>query len=195
MRRQPARGVVVSLGLLVAGCGLLGDPDAVLPIEDVRTTGRELPGTLAGNPTGPHVEILTGTVGGEDIEVVAQRDGPGICLAVRRAPEGSTGCGPLPDADPIGRGFGMLLPAGLPPEDGSAPPLQVAGLLSAEVSAVVIELVDGRDARALLFSLAPAEVEGSGFVAYLPADEVGWSVVALSSDGSELGRLEYASGH
>jgi hypothetical protein len=66
-----------------------------------------------------------------------------------------------------------------------------AGLVGAEVASVVAELEDGREARAVLFPLAPAQVDGSGFMVYLPADAPQAAIVARDADGTELERLEY----
>jgi hypothetical protein len=113
--RAGATGFAISVGLVA--CGAIAPPDAGLLIEDVQTTGRDLRGSLADNPAGPHVELMTGDVAGEE---------------------------------------------------------------------------DGREARAVLFPLAPAQVDGSGFVVYLPAEAaVGTAIVARDADGTELGRLEY----
>jgi hypothetical protein len=66
----------------------------------------------------------------------------------------------------------------------------VAGLLSQDVDAVVAELESGATARATLFPLAPAQVEGFGFVLALPPDAAPRALVALDADGAEIGRLE-----
>jgi hypothetical protein len=178
-----------AIALVLAACGVMAPPDAGLPIEGVQTTGRELPGSLADNPTGPHVELMTGDVAGEEVEVVMQRDGQGVCFAVRRPPEGSTACGELPGE---GGPFGMVMTGSPPEADGSnAAPVMAAGLVVAGVASVVADLDDGREARAVLFPLVPAQIEGSGFVVYLPADARQAAVVARDADGIELERLEY----
>jgi hypothetical protein len=186
--RAGATGIAISVALV--GCGVIAPPDAGLPIEGVETTGRDLPGSLADNPTGPHVELMTGDVAGEEVEVAMQRDGDGVCFAVRRPPEGSTACGQLPGEDGP---FGMVMNGSAPePDGGNGTPMMAAGLVVAEVASVVAMLEDGREARAVLFPLAPAQVEGSGFVVYVPAEAaVGSAIVARGADGAELGRLEY----
>jgi hypothetical protein len=191
VRERVGRIALAALALGMAGCGSLGEPDAGLPIEDVETSGRMLPGSLAENPTGPHVELLTATVDGRELEIVMQRDGNGVCFALRRPPDSAQSCGPLPGAaGDFGEGFGMVMTGSGPVEEGDPPrPLELSGLLSAEVEAVLVEFDDGREARAVLFPLAPAQVEGSGFVVYLPAGAPDHSVVALAADGTELGRL------
>src|SRR5687767_5336968 len=65
MHKHPrsARGgrlAPIAICLALLGCGVMAPPDAGLPIEGVETTGRELPGSLADNPAGPHVELMTG---------------------------------------------------------------------------------------------------------------------------------------
>jgi hypothetical protein len=178
-----------AIALVLVGCGVMAPPDAGLPIEGVETTGRELPGSLADNPTGPHVELMTGDVAGEEVEAAMQRDGDGVCFVVRRPPESSTACGELPGEDGP---FGMVMTGSAPEPDGAnATPVMAAGLVVAEVASVVAELEDGREARAVLFSLAPAQVEGSGFVVYLPVDAPQAAIVAYDADGTELERLEY----
>jgi hypothetical protein len=181
----------IAIGVALVGCGVIAPPDAGVPIEGVETTGRDLPGSLADNPNGPHVELMTGDVAGEEVEFVVQRDGEGVCFAVRRPPDGSQGCGPLPGEDGP---FGMVMSDSPPEADGAdGTPVMAAGLVVAEVASVVAELEDGREARAVLFPLAPAQVEGSGFVVYLPADAPQAAIVARGADGAELGRLEYAA--
>ncbi len=178
-----------AIALVLVGCGVMAPPDAGLPIEAVETTGRELPGSLADNPAGPHVELMTGDVAGEEVEVVMQRDGQGVCFAVRRPPESSTACGELPGE---GGPFGMVMTGSPPEADGAnATPMMAAGLVVAEVASVVAELEDGREARAVLFPLASAQIEGSGFVVYLPADAPQAAIVAYDGDGIELERLKY----
>ncbi|MDQ4036293.1 MAG: hypothetical protein M3153_10215 [Chloroflexota bacterium] len=186
--RAGATGIGISVVLL--GCGVIPPPDAGVPIEGVETTGRDLPGSLADNPNGPHVELMTGDVAGEEVEVAMQRDGDGACLAVRRPPDSSTGCGELPGEHGP---FGVVMTGSAPePDGGNETPVMAAGLVVAEVASVVAVLEDGREARAVLFPLAPARVEGSGFVVYVPATApVGSAIVARGADGAELGRLEY----
>ena len=179
----------LGIGMALAACGVMAPPDAGLPIEDVQMSGRELPGRLADNPAGPHVELMTGDVAGEEVEVAMQRDGGGVCFVVRRPPASSQSCGPLPGEDGP---FGMVIADGPPENDGAnATPLMAAGLVVAEVASVVAVLEDGREARAVLFPLAPARLDGSGFVVYLPADAPQAAIVARDEDGAELGRLEY----
>ena len=179
----------LGIGMALAGCGLMAPPDAGLPIEDVQMSGRELPGSLADNPTGPHVELMTGDVAGEEVEVAMQRDGAGACFVARRPPESSQTCGPLPGEDGP---FGMVMTGGPPEADGAnATPVMAAGLVVADVASVVAALEDGREARAVLFPLAPAQLDGSGFVVYLPAGAPQAAIVARDADGTELGRLEY----
>ncbi len=185
--RAGATGIAISIALV--GCGVVAPPDAGLPIEGLESTGRELPGSLADNPTGPHVELMTGDVAGQEVEAAMQRDGGGVCFAVRRPPESSTECGELPGDDGP---FGLVMTGSAPePHAGNGTPLMAAGLVGAEVASVVAELEDGREARAVLFPLAPAQVDGSGFVVYLPADAPQAAIVARDADGTELERLEY----
>lgn len=186
--RSTRRLAAFAIGLVVTACGLVAPPDAGLPIEGIETTGRELPGSLASNPTGPHVELLTGEVAGQEIEVVMQRDGNGVCFDVRRAPEGSQSCGEVPGENGP---FGMVMSSASPADAGNGMPAMVAGLVVPQVASVVAELADGRTAQAVLFPLAPAQVEGSGFVLYLPADAPQDAIVARDADGTELGRLEF----
>lgn len=183
----------VGLWLVTTGCGAVLEPNAAIPIENIETTGRGLQGTLADRPAGPHVELLTGTVEGRQLEVVAQLDADGACIAIRRAPDGSVACGATPGAEgPFGEAFGVVLAGGSPPgDDGGSAPLEVGGTVSADVAAVVAELDDGREARAVLFPLEPAGIDGNGFILYLPAEAPGHSLVARAADGSELERLEF----
>lgn len=183
----------IALALILAACGFLETPDAGVPLENVRTTGRALPGQLADAPAGPHVELLTATVAGQDIEVVMQRDGAGACVAIRRPPASSTACGAVAGDDaPVGSTFGAVL-VDTPLSSDPSAPLAVAGLVTAEVASIKAELEDGSTARAVLFTLAPADVEGSGFVLYLPADARQQSLVAFDADGQELERLGFSA--
>lgn len=183
---------LVLLALVVAGCGLFAEPDEGLPIENVRTTGRPLPGALADRPTGPHVELLTGTVAGEEIEVAMQRDGEGVCFVVRLPPESGQACGETLGDQLIGDPFGPVMPIGSSRPDGTPTDLPqiVAGLVAPDVAAVVAELDSGGVARATLFPLAPAQVDGSGFVLALPIGAAPHALVALDADGAEVGRLD-----
>jgi hypothetical protein len=182
-----------ALWLVTTGCGAVFEPNAAIPIENIETTGRGLPGTLADSPTGPHVELLTGTVEGRELEVVAQLDADGACIAIRRAPDGAEACGAVPGAeDRLGEAFGLILTGGSPAgDDIGSGPFEVGGMVSADVAAVIAELDDGRQARALLFPLEPAGIDGNGFILYLPAETPGHSLVARAADGGELGRLEF----
>jgi hypothetical protein len=189
--RRHGRSGLVLVALVVAGCGLFAEPDAGLPIENVRTTGRPLLGAMADRPTGPHVELLTGTVAGEVIEVAMQRDGEGVCFAVRLPPESSEACGETLDGQGFDDAFGPVIPLGSgDPDTATGLPHIVAGLLSPDVDAVLAELDSGAKARATLFPLAPAQVDGFGFVLALPPDVAPRALVALDADGAEIGRLE-----
>lgn len=181
----------VPMLLVLAACDSLGVPDAGVMLEDVQTTGRALPGALAEEPTGPHVELLTAVVAGQDVEVVMQRDGPSVCMAVRRPPASSVGCGPLPGDEPGQRAFGLTFVEGTSETDPDAPS-PVAGLVTAAVDSVIIEMEDGSEAAARLFSLAPANVEGTGFIAYVPSGARQRSLIARDADGTELERLEFS---
>jgi hypothetical protein len=184
-----AGATAIAIGVALVGCGVVAPPDAGVPIEGVETTGRDLPGSLADNPSGPHVELMTGDVDGEEVEVAMQRDGDGVCVAVRRPPESSTACGELPGEQGP---FGSVMSGSAPePDGGNGTPVMAAGLVVAEVASVVAVLEDGREARAVLFPLAPAQVEGSGFLIYLPAGAPQAAIVARDADGAELGRLDY----
>ena len=184
--------LLASLALVAAGCGLLAEADAGLPLENVQTTGRQLPGSMAEQPTGPHVELLTGTIQGEEIEIAMQRDGNGACVVVRLPPESNQGCGETLDAQALGGGFTLVLPLG-PNVDGDqgGRPLVVAGLTVPEVGAVVADLGSGSVARATMFPLAPAQVDGFGFVLALPPGTGSHAIVAFDVAGNELARLEY----
>lgn len=182
----------IALSLVLAACGFLEPPDAGVPLENVRTTGRMLPGQLADAPAGPHVELLTATVAGQDIEIVMQRDAEGACLAIRRPPGSSTACGAVAGGDgAFGSTFGVVL-LDTPPSPDPSAPLAVSGLVTAEVDSVRLELEGGSTARAVMFPLAPAGVEGSGFVIYVPADARQQSLVAFDADGEELERLGFS---
>ena len=179
--------------MVLTACGLLDPPDAGVPLEDVRTTGRMLPGQLADAPDGPHVELLTATVAGREVEIVMQRDDAGACVAIRRPPASSTACGAVAGDDAaVGSTFGVVLVDAPSSGDPSAP-LAVSGLVTAEVGSIRVELEDGSTARAVMFPLAPAGVEGSGFVVYLPADARQQSLVAFDAGGIELERLEFSA--
>ncbi len=191
LRARPSWSAAwVALVMVVAACDAFGPADAGVPLEDVLTTGRPLPGSLAATPTGPHVELLTAEVAGQDMEIAMQRDGPGVCMAVRRPPASSESCGPAPGDEPGLRVFGMTMVDG-PPEADPAAPIAVAGLVRAEVDSVAIEFEDGTEAAARLFSLAPANVEGTGFIAYVPSGARQSALVARDADGQELERLEF----
>lgn len=192
---RPLSGGVASVVLVLAAtsCGIAEPPDAGVPLEEVRTTGRPLPGQLAENPTGPHVELLTAVVAGQEAEVAMQRDGVGACFAVRRPPASLSSCGGLPGEDgPLGSVFGMVVTDG-PPESDPGAPIVTAGLVTAEVASVLVELENGSTARAVLFSLDPAGVTGSGFLLYLPTDASPRALVARDDDGEELARLEFSA--
>jgi len=194
-RRYSRPTLLVPLALVAAGCGLFAEPDAALPLENVQTTGRQLPGAMAERPTGPHVELLTGTIDGEELEIAMQRDGDGACFVVRLPPESNDACGAILDAQALGGGFTLVTPLGADVDDPrEGRPLIVAGLAVPEVDAVVAELDSGSVARATLFPLAPAQVEGSGFVLALPPETGSHSLVAFAADGTELGRVEYEPG-
>ncbi len=191
--RHPRPTLLVPFALAAAGCGLLAEPDAALPLEGVQTTGRQLPGAMAERPTGPHVELITGTINGEELEIAMQRDGDGACFVVRLPPDSNEACGQILDAQALGGGFSLALPL----ESGAegAPtgrPLILAGLTVPDVDAVVAELGSGAVARATLFPLEPAQVDGVGFVLALPPGTGSHALVALAADGTELGRVEYA---
>ncbi len=188
--RRASPAVVLAGAVLFVACEPLGPPDAGVSLEDVRTTGRPLPGSLADDPTGPHVELLTAVVAGQEMEIVMQRDGAGVCFAVRRPPASSESCGPLPGNEPGLRAFSLTLIDGPPPETDPSAPTAVAGLVTPNVAEVVIVLEDGSEAAATLFPLAPAQAVGTGFIVYLPNGSPQESLVARDDDGTELERLQ-----
>ncbi|HEX7171036.1 MAG TPA: hypothetical protein VF365_00350, partial [Candidatus Limnocylindria bacterium] len=139
--RRQSRPSVLLLLLVAGGCGPFAEPDAGLPIEDVRTTGRPLPGALADRPTGPLVELLTGTVAGEEVEVAMQPDREGVCFVVRLPPESGQACGETLGDQLMGDAFGPVTPIGSsdPDDNPTGLPQIVAGLVAADVVAVVAE--------------------------------------------------------
>lgn len=174
---------LVALGAAVVGCGLLPRPDVGIQIAELDTNPRQIhTGGPAGTPTGPAVEILRGRVD-ELLSVVVQRDADGVCLAIFRGGNGSTSCGPLPAEAGMGA-FGSVSTGG-----GEGDPVfEVGGIVDSTVSSVVLELGDGSRASALLVPLAPAEIDASAFLVYLP-QRVANHLVAYADDGTELGRL------
>ncbi|HEX7171142.1 MAG TPA: hypothetical protein VF365_00885, partial [Candidatus Limnocylindria bacterium] len=54
----------------------------------------------------------------------------------------------------------------------------------------VAELNSGGQARATMFPLAPAQVDGSGFVLALPIGAGPHALVAFDAEGAEIGRLD-----
>ena len=196
MAPRSARSHLLGLAVLATGCGLFADADAALPLENLQTTGRLLPGSLAERPTGPHVELLTATIAGDEVEIAMQRDGDGVCFVVRLPPQSSQACGEEVLAEPIDGPFGLFKPLGpgVVGGEAAAHPLILAGLVAAGVDAVVAELGAGATARATLFPLAPAQVDGFGFLLALPPETPPRALVAFAADGTELGRAEYAPG-
>ena len=188
---RSTRSSLLGLAVLATGCGLFADADAGLPLENLHTTGRPLPGSMAERPTGPHVELLTATIAGDEVEIAMQRDGDGVCFVVRLPPESSQACGAVP-AQPIGGPFGVVtvLGSGVGGGDPPSVPLIVAGLIAADVDAVIAELDAGTQARATLFPLAPAQVDGFGFLLALPPETGPHALVAFAAEGTELGRVE-----
>jgi hypothetical protein len=177
--------------MLVAGCGLLGPPDAAVPIDELTVEPRDRLGTLAEAPTGPHIEVLSGRVLGERLVVAVQRDASGVCMAVFRGSDGSEACGPLPGADgALGQHFGMVLP-GRALDAPASEPFEVAGMVVPEVSSVVVELDDGRTAAAQLVPLDAALVDAKAFIVHVPGDLAPGDLVARAADGSELERLGF----
>lgn len=171
------------LGAGVAACGLLPEPDAGIQITELDTNPRQVhTGGPADGPTGPAVEIVRGRVD-ELLSVVVQRDAEGVCLAIFRGGNGSTSCGPLPGEAGMGA-FGLVSTGG----GEQDPVFEVGGIVDSSVASVVLELDDGRRATALLVPLAPAELDASAFLVYLP-DPVPNALVAYADDGTELGRL------
>jgi hypothetical protein len=191
-RRRPRPPLLVSLALIAVGCGLLAEPDVALPLESVQMTGRALPGAMAERPTGPHVELLTGSIDGEELEIAMQRHGDGACVVVRLPPESSETCADRLDWLQPGGAFGPIMTLGSGVDGAPAGrPLIVAGLTVPNADAVVAELGSGSVGRATLFPLAPAQVDGFGFVLALPPETGPHALVALDADGAELGRVEY----
>jgi hypothetical protein len=162
-------------------------PDAGLRIEDSETELREVRGNIAQRPEGPQTEVLTATVGGEPLTVSVQRDADGVCLFVDRPPDGHQTCGGLP-GEPLGV-FGAVALG--EPEDLDA--YEVAGLVSERVHSVVIELAEGRTARALIVPLEDAGVEANLFIVYPPRDPT-HAMVAFDAAGREVERLEMHAG-
>ncbi len=167
----------------MGGCGLLPEPDAGIQIAELDTNPRQIhTGGPAARPTGPAVEIVRGRVD-ELLSVVVQRDADGACLAIFRGGNGSTICGPLAGEADMGA-FGPVTTGG-----GERDPVfEVGGIVDSSVSSVVLELDDGSRASALLVPLAPAELDASAFLVYLP-EPVPTALVAYADDGTELGRL------
>ena len=121
-----------------------------------------------------------------------QRDGEGVCFVVRLPPESGQACGETLGDELMGDAFGPVMPIGSSDPDGNPTglPQIVAGLVAPDVTAVVAALDSGGQARATMFPLAAAQVDGSGFVLALPPDAGPHALVAFDADGVELGRLE-----
>ncbi len=185
MSRWAPAGALVSV--LLGACGLIPAPDAGIAIDDLDTNPRQIETDgPAARPDGPAIEILRGRVADDLLSVVVQRAVDGVCMGVFRGSHGGSACGPLPGAGVAGAApFGPILSGSLGDDD---PVAETAGIVGRDVASVVIDVGDGRRARATMVSLAPADVDAQAFFIYLPEPTRG-SVIALAADGSELGRL------
>jgi hypothetical protein len=185
MRGAPRSVLAILIAAVAAGCGLLPQPDAALPIENLDVEPRRIDGAIANAPTGPNTELLRGFVAGDRLALVAQRDGDGICLAVWRGAHGGTMCGDLPGGD----GMGPIGPTMVTGQD--AAPFEVIGIAVPEAAEVVLELDDDRRARAVLVSLGPVGVAGNAFIVHLARAQA-HALVALDADGAEIARLTFS---
>jgi hypothetical protein len=179
------------MGAAVAGCGLLPAADAGVPIEELSTEPRELEHALADTPTGPHVEVLSGEIGGDHLSVVLQKDAEGACMAVWRGADGSQACGSIAGGA-LGAAFGLVMVGGVPGpgEEAGGGLVELAGIVASDVVDVLAELDDGAEAHARLVSLEAAQVDGQAFLLYLPAGAVPRVLVARDADGADAERLE-----
>ena len=190
MRRGGWMVSIAVTAAVAAGCGLLPAPDAGLPIEELSTEPRELEHSLADTPTGPHVEVLSGEIGGDHLSVVLQRDAEGACMAIWRGADGSQACGSIAGGA-LGAAFGVVMVGGVPgPGEEGGGLVELAGIVASDVVAVVAELDDGAEGHARLVSLEAAQVDGQAFLLYLPAGAVPRVLVARGDGGVELERLE-----
>jgi hypothetical protein len=180
--RRRAR-VRVAIALLVtavaAGCGLLPGADAGIPIESLELEPRPVQGDVAREPAGPARELLRGRVDGGLLQVVAQPDAEGLCIAVWGG-GGVSWCGPRP-----GGPMGPLDAFSVFGQDRA--PYRIVGVTAPEVAEVVLELEDDRHARAVLVSLAPIGVAGKVFIIHVPTTE-GLGVVGYDARGVEISR-------
>jgi hypothetical protein len=173
-----AASVLLVMAIAV-GCGLLPPPDAGVPIESLRLEPRPIQGDVAPDPAGPAMELLSGRVDGGRLQVVAQPDAGGFCIAVWGG-GGGTWCGGPPRGP-----MGPLDAFSIFAQDQA--PYRVVGVTAPEVAEVVLELEGGRRARAMLVSLAPIGVAGHVFVIHLPTAD-GLALVGLDARGVEISR-------
>ena len=161
------------LATVLVGCQIVQvetrDP-AAIPSGSLGAQGAE--------PTGPLVEVGSGTMSGIGWRFVVYPSEDGWCRQLETGTATMAGCGdPLPEE---GSAFGGV---------GHSGPT-VEGIVTAETATVWVIAEGGGRLPATLMPLEEAGLEGQAFVGILPADEVATHLQAVKFNGDVLETYE-----
>ena len=134
-------------------------------------------------PAGPVVRLLSGTLAGRPYELIAYRDESGICVATVELDTTGVTCGPPPADGASASHFGTVGVSG-----GDGMMTRIEGVVGPAVERLVVDAGDATPYDALLLPIAPADAEGSAFVAVVGGGFTVRQLVALDSDGYVLER-------
>ena len=172
--------LAVALVVVLAGCALarVEEPD---------------PGTIPDGPlvalgadaSGPVTELGRGRTSGIGWRYAVYEIADGWCTQLETASLSSSGCGDLLFPRDDGSPFGTLSHG-----DSSVGPAAVDGVVTGDVSAVMVETSTGNRLPTTLMPLDAAGLDGHAFVGFVPAGVSPRAVIALGPDGEVLGSHE-----
>ncbi len=197
-----AAATLVTVALIVVG-GAFGErspsvgPDEVadvgVPIEslDLDPLSSQEPATGV-TAVGPVVEVARGYADGRAFRFTVYRTEPpeGACIELEWASAFGGVCGSMPGEGPTGGAFG----GGATGNSSTGLAHEVFGLVAPNVAEVWIETDADERTRAQLVPLAPAEIDATLFIAFLPSGTEASAWVALDAAGTEIGRFELPRG-
>jgi hypothetical protein len=139
---------------------------------------------MAGDATGPVVELGSGVDAGLGWRYAIYPSGDDWCTQLEMIEFTAAGCGDILPVD--GAAFGGV-GRGEPRANGVTP---IDGIVTAEIFTVSLIADDGRRLPARLLSLGPAGLEGQAFVAFVPPDTTITHLQALAMSGEILQTYE-----
>ncbi len=180
MTRALGAALAFALVGLLAACALarVEEPDAgAIPDGPLVAMGADA--------SGPVVELGRGRTQGIGWRYAVYEIADGWCTQLETASLSSSGCGDLFFPRDEGSPFGTVSHG-----DSTVGPAAVDGVVTGDVSAVVVETTTGNRLPTTLMPLDAAGLEGHAFVGFVPARVSPRAVIALGPDGEVLGTRE-----